>query len=159
MTTTTLDIYTNWSDALEIAGEQATDQTGDSIPLLTALIGTAYVATTNPQVREALTDEDVLEAQDFLEPYGHLTDAVVSQLLSMGWLDVGQCSDGNPVLVPAYPTVCDCHCDGEPLSQVEEELERQLSDLIQYAESLGGSSEGYGEFCRTVLYPEDGDDE
>lgn len=106
---TVLDSFTEWSEALESYGEQLTAETGDSIPMLTALIGTAYVATTNPAVKDALTDEDVEEAESFLSLYSHLTDAVVSQLLQMGWLDISQCADGcgEPVIVPAIP-LCDC---------------------------------------------------
>ncbi len=113
LSNTVLDSFTEWSDALESYGERLTAETGDAIPALSALIGTAYVATTVSAVRSALTEEDITEAQAFLDTYPHLVDAVVAQLLDAGWLDIDQCADGcgQPVIVPAFP-VCNCLPEG-----------------------------------------------
>jgi hypothetical protein len=154
----TAEAFNEWAAALEAAGEAITERTGDALPALSAHLGVCYVIGNNGVISDAVDDEQAGYAQEMLSRYSRIMPGVVSTLTEAGWITPEMCEGcgcGAIVPMPAFPEPCDC-CAEEPLSEVEE-LERQLSDLIVYADSLGGSPEGYREFCRTVLYPVDGD--
>ncbi len=128
-----LDGFTEWSDTLISVGEGASDESGDSIPVLSAHLGVCYVAVNNGGINGMLLDdgaEDYLtHCQTMLQNYEHILPAVVSNLISSGWIEPAICEGcdcGSLIPMPTIPR-CEC-CADQAQMERNRELLRELDD-------------------------------
>ena len=96
--------FNDWADTLNSYSFFMEEETGNDDFVYEAMIGTYYLLVNYPEIAASRTDEEVADAQQFLDHNAGNVPLALAALASEGWFEVilSECC-GEPVYVPSFP--------------------------------------------------------